>query len=164
MPKLNLKPKHGVYAAITAALISSAVLFTGPKEGLRLKPYYDQVGVLTDCYGETQGVTLGHNSTKAECDAKFGVRLKQFAEEIQVCLPPQLAAEKPKVFIAFLDLAYNIGSYGFCHSSVATAASVGNLHVACERVMAFNKAGGRYNQGLANRREAERNLCLKGLE
>ncbi|MCE4222125.1 lysozyme [Methylobacterium sp. C25] len=66
-------------------------------------------------------------------------------------------------YVAFLDLAYNIGSGAFCRSTVVRKFNAGDRRGACDALLLFNKAGGKVIPGLTARRERERALCLKGI-
>lgn len=139
-----------------------AVATIGAYEGLRLASYRDVIGVWTVCYGETRGVKPGMRFTKAQCDTKLVDGLADFEAGMRRCLTnPDAIPDKP--YVAFLSLAYNVGTGAFCKSTVARRANAGDLRGACDALLAFNKAGGRVVQGLVNRRQAERKLCLAGL-
>ena len=86
----------------------------------------------------------------------------QFESAIRPCLPATLP---DKTRAAFISLAYNIGSGGFCASSISKRALAGDMIGACNAVMLYNKAGRplKVIKGLTNRRTAERALCLEGL-
>lgn len=144
-----------------AASIALAVSLIAPWEGKELRAYRDIVGVPTICYGETRGVQMGDVATPAECDTMLAKGVAEFELAIRPCLPPDLP---PKTRAAFISLAYNIGSGGFCKSSISKLATAGMLYAACDRIMLYNKAGGRVVKGLVNRRTAERKLCLEGLQ
>jgi lysozyme len=144
------------------AAIAVAVSFIAPWEGRELRAYRDIVGVPTICYGETRGVQMGDTATPEECKTMLAKGVAEFELAIRPCLPATLP---DKTRAAFVSLAYNIGSGGFCASSVSRLARSGDLAAACERILVFNKAGRplREVRGLTNRRVAERKLCLEGL-
>ena len=148
---------------ISAGVLAASIAFIGSWEGMRTKAYIPIPGdVPTVCFGETRGVKLGDTYTVAQCKDMFGKRLTEFATQINKCLdaPSRIP---DGAYVAFLSLAYNIGEQGFCRSSVARLANQGDLRAACNRLPAFNKAGGKVVQGLVNRRAAERKLCLGSL-
>lgn len=146
----------------SAAALAAAVSLIGGYEGLRLNSYQDVIGVWTACYGETRGIRPGMTFTKAECDAQFAKGLVEFETGMRACLKqPDAVPIKP--YIAFLSLSYNIGLGAFCKSSVARYANAGDLRAACNRIPAFNKAGGRVIKGLVSRRGDEQKYCLSGL-
>lgn len=146
--------KSGYAAALAVTLI-------GGFEGLRTTAYRDSVGIPTICYGETKGVRMGDTKTKAQCDAMFVKRLDEFATKVEGCITRPMS---DKTEVAFVSLAYNIGSGGFCSSSVVREYNKGNLKVACNKMELFNKAGGRVLFGLVKRRSAEASLCLEGIK
>lgn len=144
------------------AALAAALAMIGGYEGLRLYSYQDVIGVWTACYGETKGIRSGMKFTKAECDDMFAKRLVEFETGMRACLKqPDAVPIKP--YIAFLSLSYNIGIGGFCKSSVAAYANAGDYRAACNRIPAFNKAGGRVIRGLVVRRTDEQKYCLAGV-
>jgi lysozyme len=155
-----MKPttKKGLLASTVVAVVFSLTLIK-PWEGRELTPYYDIVGVLTWCDGETKGKPKGRY-TEAECDSILAQSVQQYEVQIRPCLPADLPAPSRG---AFISTAYNIGSGAFCGSSMSRLAKAGDLRGACNALLAWNKAGGRVVKGLVNRRAAERALCLKGL-
>jgi lysozyme len=156
VPKATIKKT----VAGAAAAIAIATSFIAPWEGEELRAYRDIVGVPTICYGETRGVQIGDVATHAECQTMLAEGVAQFAEAIKPCLP---ATVPDKTRAAFISAAYNIGSAGFCGSSMSRKALAGDMRGACDALLLWNKAGGRVVKGLVNRRTAERKLCLEGL-
>lgn len=152
--------KGGIFGGITAVGLL-AVATVGPFEGVRTVPYPDIIGVPTVCYGETKGVKLGGPAyTLAKCKEMLVDRLDEFADQVEACVTRPMSG---KTEVAFVSLAYNIGSAGFCRSSVVRLYNAGDGRGACNAMVRFNRAGGNVVAGLARRREAERKLCLEGL-
>lgn len=147
--------KGGAVAALAVTLI-------GGFEGLRTTAYRDSVGIPTICYGETRGVRMGMHLTKPQCDAMLVKRLDQFADGMERCIKRPADSVPPDVYVAFLSLSYNIGTGGFCRSSVVRAYNAGDDAAACEALRRYDRAGGRVLPGLDHRRKAEEHLCLKG--
>jgi lysozyme len=145
-------------AAVAVSIATVALI--QPWEGLSLRSYPDVIGVWTACWGETRNIREGQTFTREQCDSQLSARVAEFELAIRPCLPLTLP---DKTRAAFISLAYNIGSGGFCKSSIARLAKAGNLQAACDRILLYNKAGGRVVRGLVNRRNAERDLCLAGL-
>lgn len=168
----------GAAGAITGSALMLAVYFIGPWEGLRLNSYRDIVGIWTICYGETKGVGPGMTKTKAECDEIFGGSIQEHEAGMRQCLKnpgptliQRLASISVKTdgiptgpYVAFVSLTYNIGTAGFCRSSLPAMINASNIRGACNSLIWFNRAGGRVVQGLVNRRAAEQKLCLEGLQ
>jgi lysozyme len=138
---------------------ASAAIFIGGWEGLQLVAYRDPIGIPTVCYGETRGVKMGDRYTKEQCSDMLLREIVEFASEVERCVPWDSLPDTRKV--AVVSLAYNIGSGGFCKSSVARELRAGNVAEACDAFLRFNRAGGVVWRGLTNRRKAERELCLR---
>jgi lysozyme len=151
----------------SAALLAAAITLVSAWEGLRTVAYPDRLahGIPTVCFGETRGVKLGDSYTVDECKAMLGDALVEFEAGMRRCLTKPDAIPD-KSYVAFLSLAYNIGTgpKGFCGSTVARRANAGDIRGACEAIIRWNRAGGKVIQGLINRRADERRLCLAGLK
>ena len=134
-------------------------------EGVRTVAYLDTIAsppVWTVCAGETRGVKKGDRYTRAECDVMLGAGLVEFEDKVRACLtkPDDLP---DGVYTAFLSAAWNIGTGGFCGSSMARLANSGDLRGACDALLKWDKAGGRVVAGLTNRRQDERRVCLSAI-
>jgi lysozyme len=153
----------GGASLFTAAILAMATPEIQRWEGRRLYPYFDIVGKLTTCDGETHGVEMRPYTT-AECDAMTARRLKIVAEEIRPCLPPSLPAQ---IQVSTLLTAYNTGAPAFCGSSISRKMRAGDLAGGCRAILAWNKGriGGKLVviRGLDLRRKAESALCMKGV-
>jgi lysozyme len=145
----------------SAAVGAAAIALVAGWEGLRTKAYLDAVKVPTVCFGETRGVKLGDSYTAQQCKTMLGNRLVEFEMGMRKCLRnPDTIPDGP--YIAALSLSYNIGTGAFCRSSVRKLLDAGQIRQACDAFRNFTRAGGMRLQGLVNRREAERAMCLKG--
>ncbi len=139
---------------------SIAVKHVGGKQYLRA--YLDIVKVPTICDGITKGVRMGMTRTPEQCAALLEQELIAHARPLIRCVPKLYGREHQ--VIAAVSLSYNIGTAGFCRSSVARLWNDGKWRAGCERFPLFNKAGGRTVRGLTMRRERERMICLQGLK
>lgn len=144
----------------TAAVLLIATPFVAQYEGLRTKAYLDPIGIVTICYGETEGVELGQVHTVEQCNSMLTSKLGTFAIAVDAMVKPEV---KPEVLAAFSSLAYNIGIGAFQKSSVLRLTNEGQLKEACDFMLKYNRAGGQVLKGLDNRRKAERLLCLQGV-
>ena len=151
--------KAGLFGAV-ATVATMAVANIGGSEGLRLRTYRDSIGVPTACYGETRNIRMGMQFTKPQCDAMFISRLDEFGDKLERCITRPMSDD---TYVAFLSLSYNIGSGGFCKSSVARLYNAGDRRAACHAILKFDRAGGRVLAGLVTRRKREEALCLKGV-
>lgn len=144
-------------------LSSNGFKLLGELEGIVLKPYRDSVGVPTIGIGSTyyeDGTKV--KMTDKPITTERAIQLaknvvKSFEAKVnQVILLPMTQNQ----FDAMVLLCYNIGESGFARSSVARHFNKGNLQLAADSFLLWNKAGGRELRGLTNRRKKERELFL----
>ncbi|WP_082463367.1 lysozyme [Sphingomonas sp. Leaf34] len=157
------KPKTliGVIGAAAALIVTPFV--SGWESGgtPRLVAYQDIVKVWTICGGETLGVKPGMVETVAGCELREEAALIRHAEPVLACTP--VLRTHPNQLSAAISLAYNIGTAGYCRSTVARRFNAGDWRGGCDAFLMWNKAGGQVVRGLDRRRRAERDLCLKEL-
>lgn len=162
-PKASTPPKAP--ALIAAALLIAIPLAT-QFEGFRGKAYSDPAHILTQCYGETEGVDPSRIYSKDECAAKLRARLaRDYAPLILKCLP-QLDMEHRHVFGALLDAGYNAGPAAVCKSRMAVSIRAGDWAGACRGFIGWyvtttdRRTGvSKALPGLVRRRQAEANAC-----
>lgn len=141
-------------------------------EGIRTKAYDDGAGVLT--------IGVGHALSSAEKNAGVlnisgtsvpyasGITEEQvqalLACDLQKCEAALNAAIAPDLnqnqFDALVSFCFNIGINGFQRSTVLKDINNDNLGSVPNGLRMWEKAGGVFNQGLANRRENEIKLWL----
>jgi lysozyme len=150
-----MNPKNKLFLGVVGAtLVASAALWEGDKR----EPYYDIVGVLTVCYGYTgSDIILGKRYTKLECDDLLVRELKHYNVGILQCINVPVQRHEVDAYTLF---AYNVGIQGFCRSSLLRQLNAGNHKAACDGLLKWSYAGGKYVQGLNNRRQYERQMCL----
>lgn len=155
---MNLK-KRVLVGVVSATLAASVVKL----EGSVPTPYEDIVGVLTVCEGHTgRDIVKGKVYTPAECKVFLERDLKVVREGINKCVNVPLT---PYQYDAFTLFAYNVGVGGFCNSTtVAQPLNRGDYKAACDGLLKWSYAGGKYVQGLYNRRKYEREICLGGVQ
>lgn len=78
-------------------------------EGYSEVAYRDSAGVWTVCYGETKGVKRGMRLTRGACDAQLRDSIAEHTEAL-TGLPEDLP---DVVVLGSIDMAYNVGIYGF---------------------------------------------------
>lgn len=146
----------GAIGAATAVGLLASV-FVGNLEGVRLVAYRDVVGVWTACYGETKGIKGGMKFTHEQCRVMFIGGLARHEAGMRKCLNfPDMLPEK--TYVALLSFTYNVGTGGFCKSSVRRYVNAGDLRGACNALMLWTKP-----KVLYGRRNKERKLCLQGV-
>ena len=140
--------------SVSAAVIAGATLW----EGTKTTAYYDIVNVLTVCNGYTgKDIVKGKVYTKAECKFLLEKELKIHANGILKCITVPLSQHQ---FDAFTLFAYNVGVGAFCSSkTVLQPLNKGNYQQACDGLLRWTYADGKYVKGLYNRRVYERAMC-----
>lgn len=155
---MNLKNRVLV-GAVSAVLATSVIKL----EGTKYVPYDDVVGVITVCTGHTgRDVVRGKVYTPEQCKAFLENDLKDVREGINKCVNVPLT---PYQYDAYTLFAYNVGVPAFCKSTtVAQPLNKGDYKASCDGLLKWTYAGGKYVQGLYNRRVYERKMCLGELE
>lgn len=155
-------PKTGSRLPKKAAVAVLCSTTIGGFEGVRQTAYADPATgrePWTVCYGETEGVKRGDHYTLQQCRDMLTKSLEKYALKLEACVSREMP---DTTYAAFLSLSYNIGSGGFCKSSVAHEWNAGHSRAACDNLLKFNKAVGIVLPGLTRRRTRERALCLQG--
>ncbi|SMC57022.1 lysozyme [Fulvimarina manganoxydans] len=161
----RISPKTSSRLKKSGTLMAAAVALVGTWEGIRTVAYLDTIAsppVWTVCAGETRGVKKGDRYTRAECNDMLAEGLVQFEKKMRSCLSAPDALPDG-VYTVFLSLSWNIGTGGFCRSTVVKRANAGDLKGACDAIRMWNRAGGRVVKGLDNRRRDEQRICLGAL-
>lgn len=146
--------------------LALAIAIAIPAEGLRQVAYYDPVGILTICYGDTNNVKPNQFASIDECKARLDKEMTDAIEQVERCVPNLPV----NVLAAFGDAVYNIGPRIACDTKNSTAArylAAGQYGDACAQLPRWNKArvaGAMVTlPGLTKRRNAEMALCMRGL-
>jgi len=155
--------KQRLIALIGATAATALTVTTALWEGDKPIGYRDIKGIPTACRGIADGTIVVGRDYSAKCDDMNAGAALSHAQGVLKCTPRlkgyQLAAAG--------SLTYNIGINGYCGSTVARRFNAGDLRGGCEAMLAWDKARihGKVVRvrGLTNRRQYERNLCLKGL-
>lgn len=147
-------------AVVGTTAVAGLIAVVAQWEGKSNDPYRDLVGVWTVCYGETRVEMRRY--TNEECKDMLANGLADFAEPV-LKRNPELRGHDAQL-IAAVSLSYNIGSSAYNRSTVAKRFSSGDWKGACNAFLAWNRAGGKVVSGLTRRREAERRICMRGLQ
>lgn len=135
-------------------------------EGCRLTAYKDSVGVWTIGYGTTNadrtitgtaivsGLKINQATAdewlKKSVDVKYGPKVKKYNG---------IYNWNQNEYDALVSFAYNIGSI-----DQLTANGTRNRSTIAEKILQYNKAGGKALAGLTRRRESERILFLTPIQ
>lgn len=122
-------------------------------EGCRLTAYKCPAGVWTIGWGHTGDVTEGKTITQEQADQML--RDDMVAYELKVEKYNGIYGWNQNEFDALTSFAYNVGSI-----DQLTARGTRSREVIAEKMLAYNKGGGKVLPGLTRRRKAEQELFL----
>lgn len=130
-------------------------------------------GLPTVCNGLTKHVTttpiiVGERWTDEKCEREESAAM---IIHVQLPLVKCFKVTPPQsVFDAASSHGWNFGVRKTCASSAMTAWNRGEWHLGCQRIYrsdsgkpVWSYAGGKFYQGLQNRRQAEYRMCIKDL-
>ena len=126
-------------------------------EGCRLKAYKDPAGVPTIAYGHTAGVKMGDTITQEQADELLRDDLVIY--EGKVAKYDDKYHWNQNQFDALVSFAYNIGSIDQLTSNGRRA-----IKTISDKILEYNKAGGKKLEGLVRRRKAEKALFDEAVE
>lgn len=151
---MNINNKW-LIGSISAVLISGATLW----EGTEYTAYKDIVGVVTVCNGYTgSDIKFNKTYTKTECKTLLTKELTTTSEGVLKCVNVPLTQNQYDAFVLF---TYNVGVNAFCKSNtVLKPLNKGDYKAACSGLLQWTYAGGKYSQGLYNRRVYEYKMCM----
>lgn len=121
-------------------------------EGCKLAAYKCPAGILTIGYGHTGGVRDGQVITQAQAEMLLREDLIKF--EVKVAKYEKYCWRQHE-FDALVSFAYNLGSI-----DQLTANGTRSRAVIADKMVLYNKAGGKVLVGLTRRRKAEQALFL----
>jgi lysozyme len=145
-----------------AVVMSIAVPNITTLEGQRAVAYRDVGGVLTVCAGHTgPDVVVGKVYDPKQCAALTQKDAEKAASGVLKTSPHLLY--HPLILASAISFSYNVGVGRYQTSSVATRFNAGDFAGGCAALLKYNLVNGVFNQGLANRRQQEYNLCTSTL-
>jgi len=104
-------------------------------------------------------VKCGMKITKAQAEDYLTQDLKAFEDGVNSAVKVPL---KQNQFDALVIFSYNVGIGAFKKSTLLKLVNKGDFDGAAEQFLIWNKVGGKFNQGLMNRRLRTRQLFLIG--
>lgn len=126
-------------------------------EGCRLKAYKDPAGVWTIGWGHTKGVKAGDEITQEQADKLLRDDLAVY--ETKVDKYDNKYHWNQNQFDALVSFAYNIGSI-----DQLTSNGRRSIKTISDKILEYNKAGGKKLEGLVRRRKAEKALFDEAVE
>lgn len=155
---MSLRTVKTIGSITAGTLVASTTAFIAVWEGKENKPYLDPVKIPTVCYGFTNGVDMKRIYTDAECihllEKETMIAVRAVERHVRVPLPPARKA-------ALTSFVYNAGEGNFSKSTLLRKLNAGDVPGACDELRRWVYAKGKKLNGLVNRREAERELCLR---
>ena len=151
--------KNKIYLGIiTTAMLAGYHLWESSNRTI-IQPYFDYSGVATVCDGHTSDVDMQRIYTKQECQQFRTEDLTQHLNGMLNCVKVPLEQHQVDAFTLF---ASNVGVKAFCNSinTVIGPLNRGDIAAACNGLRRWVYVGNQRVQGLINRREYERKLCL----
>ncbi|MDN0120910.1 lysozyme [Yersinia frederiksenii] len=140
--------------AIAGALLGGH----GGVEGREYRAYYDVAGVLTVCDGHTGSDIIRHKQySDQECDALLQQDLLPIKARVDRAVQVPVGDYTRAALYSF---TYNVGQTAFINSTLLKKLNSGDIAAACDELRRWIMAGGKRWQGLINRREIERELCM----
>lgn len=153
--KVTIGSAGGIAAAI--ALITP---FIQQQEGYASRPYKDVGGVLSVCNGHTGRDIVVKDYSTTECKALTDADVKDAANAVLKVTPG--LDKRPSLLAATISFTYNLGNGTYAKSSVARDFKAGQYKLGCTDMLKYTFIGKTYSQGLANRRDREYKICMKG--
>ena len=83
--------------------------------------------------------------------------VRKFEREMRGCVKVPVTQGE---WDAYTSLAYNIGSFNFCHSTLVRKLNTMDYAGACAQILRWDRQKGRALRGLTIRRKAEYKMCV----
>lgn len=153
-------------AAIAALLVSLPADEGIPMKNGMAKPYFDQAGLPTVCYGHMdRKLDMTRLYSMDECNAFLKADLEKHMARVGSCMKREPTLGQ---LIAFTSMDFNTG--GWCGSRSMREFNIGNNTESCRALStsvdgtpAWSYIKGAYSRGLQLRRKREEAVCLKGM-
>ena len=151
------------WQAALLSLSASGLIFLASQESYSPVPYKDTKGIITNGFGNAS-ITPNQKVTVPKALEDLKQNTSEAGKAVSSCVMSRITQNQ---YDAFVSLAYNVGSYSFCKSTIVKKANQDDLIGACEEFKRWTFVGGKDCKiksnncyGIYKRREAERQLCL----
>lgn len=145
------------------ALSAGGLLMIATHEGFSPKPYKDTAGVITNGFGNAT-ITPSKPVTVIEALADLKANTSVAGKGVSQCVTAPMTQGQ---YDAYVSLAYNVGTYAFCKSTMAKLANAGDRIGSCNQFDRWMFVAGKDCRiksnncsGIAKRRLEEKQLCL----
>ena len=139
------------------ALSAAGLVALASWEAFRSEPYRDIGGVLTDGFGNTNNVQLGKSVSVPQALNQLLINVKSAEGAVNTCITKPMTQGE---FDAFVKFTFNVGNRAFCNSTLVRKFNAGDNVGACNELSKWVYVKGVKVNGLVNRRDAEKKLCL----
>ncbi len=135
-------------------------------EGVRLKAYKDVAGVPTIGVGFTyypggKKVAIGDTITQAQCDEMFTAIVASYEEGVTQLVKVPINQTQ---FNSLVSFSFNVGSSAFSKSTLLKRINTkASPELIKEAFLMYDKAGGKVNSDLTERRIKEADLFIKSI-
>lgn len=148
--------------AAAGALVLALGLVTS-WEGYKREVYLDPVGIPTVCYGHVvpDNVKVGTGFSNEACHTILYSDLRVASDGFDKLVVSKVNVNQKAAFVSFI---FNVGLDNFKKSKMLKLINDGRIEDACHELPRWVYAKGKKLQGLVNRRNAEMELCLNGLD
>jgi lysozyme len=158
-------------AGLSAAGAALAALLVGHWEGMSTVAEhlpFDPPGVVTVCGGITNydwpWLKVGMKFSEEDCHKALAEAAERYADKVVKCVP-SLPTMPPHRQAALASFAVNLGPGKICDTSIGRDLNAGRVKEACDAMVKYVNANGKFLQGLYNRRTnamwGERPWCLR---
>jgi lysozyme len=139
------------------ALSLTAFIALASWESYRETPYKDVGGVWTDGFGNTNNVVPNKKVSVPKALKQLGDNAIVAERAVKQCITKPMTQNQYDSFVLF---TYNVGGGAFCKSTLVKKFNAGDSVGACNELAKWVYVNGKKVEGLANRREDERKICL----
>jgi lysozyme len=130
-------------------------------ESCRYTSYKDSKGVWTIGWGHTKGVRSGMHCDDAMALGWLLMDVATAEQAVNLFVEVDISQEE---FDALVDFVFNLGSGNFLRSTLLVKLNAGDFLGAADEFLRWDLCGGKELAGLLRRREAEKELFLKGVK
>lgn len=151
------KPHHQPLKQGVMKVSSKGVALVAKYEGCRLTAYKCPAGVWTIGYGHTAGVKPGQTISKEKATEMLTSDLKKYGDYVNDCVKRGMIrfSLNQNQFDALTSFTYNCGP-----GCLQNLVSGNSAKTVADKLLLYNKGGGKVLPGLTRRREEERKLFL----
>jgi lysozyme len=139
------------------ALSAAGLVALASWEAFRSEPYRDIGGVWTDGFGNTNNVQPSKSVSVPQALNQLLINVRTAEGAVNTCITKPMTQGE---YDAFVKFTFNVGNRAFCNSTLVRKFNAGDNVGACNELSKWVYVKGQRVHGLANRREAERKLCL----